>query len=220
MTQGSTSQTAPSAAPQFVQEGPAAAQAAVRSAEAARDEIENQIQNLLQERKSVADRLREGGAAKGPDLSGLESRIALLDKQLGDLYVNRATAAAAVVQAKAVPGSTPPFIPRPDRGPPEEVVAIIGMFIFFVCFPIVIAYSRRIWRRGAQVTKLPPELNSRLDRLEQSVESVAVEVERIGEGQRFVTNLFIEGGPQMLGAGPMNTLEVKERERVESQRSG
>ena len=32
----------------------------------------------------------------------------------------------------------------------------------------------------------------RIGRIEQAVESVAEEVERIGEGQRFVTKLFAE----------------------------
>ena len=37
-------------------------------------------------------------------------------------------------------------------------------------------------------------LGDRLTHLEQSVEAVAVEVERIGEGQRYMTRLFTERG--------------------------
>jgi hypothetical protein len=33
---------------------------------------------------------------------------------------------------------------------------------------------------------------ARLDRLEQAVDSIAVEVERVGEGQRFATKLLSE----------------------------
>ncbi len=38
---------------------------------------------------------------------------------------------------------------------------------------------------------LPPS-DDRLARLEQAVESIAIEVERIGEGQRFVTKVMSE----------------------------
>ena len=37
-----------------------------------------------------------------------------------------------------------------------------------------------------------PELSSRLTNLEQSLDAIAVEVERVGEGQRFMTRLFTE----------------------------
>jgi hypothetical protein len=60
--------------------------------------------------------------------------------------------------------------------------------------PISIAFARRIWRRSAKiVTNIPKELSDRLMRVEQTVESTAIEIERIGEGQRFMTRLFTEG---------------------------
>jgi hypothetical protein len=34
-----------------------------------------------------------------------------------------------------------------------------------------------------------------MERLEQGVEAIAIEVERISEGQRFVTKLLSEGSP-------------------------
>ena len=39
-----------------------------------------------------------------------------------------------------------------------------------------------------------PEIASRLNHLEQSLDAIAVEVERVGEGQRFITRLFTERG--------------------------
>ena len=55
-----------------------------------------------------------------------------------------------------------------------------------------------IARRRAGVPQLTaagggsPELSSRLSNLEQSLDAIAVEVERVGEGQRFMTRLFTE----------------------------
>jgi hypothetical protein len=72
----------------------------------------------------------------------------------------------------------------------------------------------------------------RLERIEQAVDTIAIEVERISEGQRFVTRLMAERPstaasnqsaqgdsagvqqPLMLGAGAMEPIVVAERERV------
>jgi hypothetical protein len=41
--------------------------------------------------------------------------------------------------------------------------------------------------------RLPAEVTDRLERMEQALDSVALEVERISEGQRFTTKLLSEG---------------------------
>jgi hypothetical protein len=53
-----------------------------------------------------------------------------------------------------------------------------------------------VWRipRRSRLQQLPAtdEVDQRLDRLQQSVDAVAIEVERIGEAQRFTTKLAAE----------------------------
>jgi hypothetical protein len=52
--------------------------------------------------------------------------------------------------------------------------------------------------------------------MEQAVEATAVEVERIGEGQRFLTRLFTEGeGARAIGAGAAQPLERKQAKSPE-----
>ena len=41
--------------------------------------------------------------------------------------------------------------------------------------------------------------DARLERLEQAVESIAIEIERVSEGQRFVTKLMSEKAQPILG---------------------
>ena len=41
--------------------------------------------------------------------------------------------------------------------------------------------------------RLPTEVTDRLERMEQALDSIAIEVERITEGQRFTTKLLSEG---------------------------
>jgi hypothetical protein len=58
--------------------------------------------------------------------------------------------------------------------------------------PIIRAVSRR-WDRGAStMPSLPADLTNRLERIEQAVEAVAIEVERMAEAQRFTARLMAE----------------------------
>ena len=49
-------------------------------------------------------------------------------------------------------------------------------------------------RTGAAIPAAPGEFADHLSQIEQSIDAVAIEVERIGEGQRFMTRLFTEKG--------------------------
>jgi len=70
--------------------------------------------------------------------------------------------------------------------------------VLFICIaataiglPVAKAYARRL-DRGPSEPSVPPELQSRLERMEQALDSIAIEVERISEGQRFTTKLLAE----------------------------
>jgi len=67
---------------------------------------------------------------------------------------------------------------------------------FLLVFPFAIALARRVWVRGApRTTAMDLENSPRLQRIEQAIESIALEVERIGEAQRFTTKLLAEREP-------------------------
>ena len=59
--------------------------------------------------------------------------------------------------------------------------------------PLVRAWARRI-EGGAPRPELDPDAKARLERMEQAIEAMAIEVERIAEGQRFTTKLLTERG--------------------------
>jgi hypothetical protein len=74
---------------------------------------------------------------------------------------------------------------------PEEVIPVI----FFICtaFTIVLfPLARALARRMDRQERMPPEVTARLERMEQALDSIAIEVERISEGQRFTTKLLAE----------------------------
>ena len=71
---------------------------------------------------------------------------------------------------------------------PITLFVMIGVVSIGV--PLARAFARRVEQGGPQ--KLSPEVLARLERMEQAIDSIAVEVERISEGQRFTTKLLAE----------------------------
>ncbi|MCU0626916.1 MAG: hypothetical protein MUF21_10605 [Gemmatimonadaceae bacterium] len=76
----------------------------------------------------------------------------------------------------------------------EEVLAVIGLFIVMpvTCFGYL---AFRLWlqkREAIVPTPLTHALAERFDGLERQMETLAVEVERLAEGQRFVSRVLTE----------------------------
>ncbi|MBA4070397.1 MAG: hypothetical protein C0497_00960 [Gemmatimonas sp.] len=158
------------------------------AARLARGELRNQRDELLSDRASVRDQLTE--ATKEVDTKGLEGRLAVLDARIADVEKQLAVADLQVANRAAIPGVV---VEKPSNAPdPEEIVAMAMGFSLVLLFPLSVAYARRIWRRSAAPPALPPEFNDRMSNLERGIEAVAIEVERLGEGQRFVTQLLAD----------------------------
>ena len=186
-----------------------------------RRELESQLDRLKDERYSIAQRLRDSGPGSptGADRTGLESRINAIDSRIAAMDKQIADADAAVAKAASVPGAIVERPRPPDTGPPEEFFVLGGIFMFVVLLPLSLAYARRIWRRAGTIASLPQELYERFTRIEQSIDSVAIEVERVGEGQRFLTRMQAQQQDRALGAGPAERVEAPARERERSARS-
>ena len=75
----------------------------------------------------------------------------------------------------------------------EEVVGIIATAAGTMFFIGTVArvYLRRLELK-ARGPALSPALEQRLDRIEQSVDTVAIEVERISEAVRFTTKVLAD----------------------------
>ena len=89
----------------------------------------------------------------------------------------------------------------------QIVIPIAGMTMVVLLalgIPFVRALVRR-WEREPLRPTVPPEVAARLERIEQAVDAVAIEVERISEGQRFTTKLLSdrsgESTPEPHGRG-------------------
>ena len=161
-----------------------------------REVLGNQMERLQDERRDISNRLNSTDEQLSQaDKAGLEKRLNTLDGRIDAMDKQIASADAQVASAAAIPGAVVERPPEVRHGPPEEVFVLGGIFMFVAIMPISIAYARRIWRRSAAaVTALPRDIVDRFTQIDQAVESIAVEVERIGEGQRFITRVLAEQG--------------------------
>ena len=80
---------------------------------------------------------------------------------------------------------------------PITMFVMIGVTVIF--YPVTRAWARRM-DAEAQRGGLNADVQSLLQRIEQAVDAIALEVERISEGQRFTTRLLSERAAERLPA--------------------
>lgn len=107
----------------------------------------------------------------------------------------------AVILANVAPmaGATGSVVMQAVIQPGEVMVAaIVFGTLGTVFYPLARALARRLEGGVASVAPSMQGVEDRLDRIERSVEAIALEVERVSEGQRFVTKLLAEKAPSPL----------------------
>ena len=169
--------------------GPFTAREIYEAAQMQRRLIRDQLSSAEGQREEVARELRQPNV-QGVDKEGLEQQLRALDIRVLDLRQQLADAQLRESQAAALPGSTQPS-PEQVAADRFEVAMTVGVLVTLVlAVPLVFAYARRLWKKASVTLSMTPELDRRLDTIERAIETTAVEVERIGEGQRFVTQLM------------------------------
>ncbi len=96
------------------------------------------------------------------------------------------------------------------RGAVQIVYSLSAMMVLCVIgFPIARAFSRWLDRRGTVQrgsAALSADVQSRLDAMERNIDTVALEMERVSEGQRFTQKLLTERmqapAPEFMAASP------------------
>ena len=77
-----------------------------------------------------------------------------------------------------------------------EVAVPLGFFVSAIILAIGVPLARAFSRRmdaESRNPRIPSEVADRLERMEHALDSIAIEIERITEGQRFTTKLLSEG---------------------------
>ena len=137
------------------------------------------------------------------EITAASIQLENLNHQIEELQVERDMARAFSLQPAPAPapGITIAEPPAPPLLGPKEIITIWSGGVVLL-FPFAIVLARRLWVRGTRRAPLDPENSPRLQRIEQAVESIALEVERIGEAQRFTTKLLAERQPDAVARIP------------------
>jgi len=179
----------------------------IRVLRARRSEISSQIGNITSRRDDIASQLRAAGP--GVDRAGLEGRLAVLDRRIVELEndLNVTGRALASARGDAAIMVDPPQPIDPQQPTSGQITAMVIIFTLAVLMPLSVAWGRAIFRRGAKhQVSAEPAIVQRLDRMEEGIEAIAIEVERISEGQRFVT--------KVLGAGTAEPIAIPRGDAV------
>jgi hypothetical protein len=192
-----------------------------------KEELSNQLTSASQRRNRLASSLEDAESAVSR--KGIEDRIAQLDGRIMGIEADIA-ANGRLLQLAALNGFT-----TQDNSPsttqavtpfglnPGQLTGITIVGTIFFLFPLAIAMAIRIVKRNQRAVVPPapsPADSQRLERLEQAVDAIAIEVERISEGQRFVTRLLSEGTAPALsiGQGSAEPIRVSDRESARASR--
>ena len=199
------------------QQGGAAAQAGatapVRAPREVISAIEGQIAaeraNMTRIGEQIAQARSSGARASlGQELEASGERLQALQGQLD--------------RALGLPAASPQVVIPPfPNDVPNGVQEIIGGFFFMIVAvaiggPLARAYARRLDRRAlpAAAPAALPDLEARLDRIDQALDAIAIEVERISENQRFVSksmqDLRALPAPNPLAQWPLPTTPARE----------
>jgi hypothetical protein len=76
-----------------------------------------------------------------------------------------------------------------------EILVPLGFFAMVTTIVVGLPFVRALARRMDQQVagpRAPSDVTARLERMEQAIDSIAIEVERISEGQRFTTKLLAD----------------------------
>ncbi len=119
---------------------------------------------------------------------------------------------ALSVQIPPIPPGMPPM-QGGGQIPPEVVIMARSFFTTIVVIalgiPIIRAITKRFLERPPATPVIGGEIISRLERIEQAVDAMSIEVERISENQRFATKLLAEGRSSVPASAVQSGHEIR-----------
>jgi chaperonin cofactor prefoldin len=187
---------------------PSGEQQELQALVAKRTELAQQLEALTERRDEVANQLH---GTEAPARPGLVARLQALDERIARLEQEILQADDAIAAGVAAGIIVPPVEQTETIIPPEipvfsdqAMTFMVGEALAFVLLGIVLYQLG--WRRAkARFARGAPDESGRIDQLQNSVDAIAVEIERISEGQRYVSKVLNEGAQQ-----PVATAAQKE----------
>jgi len=161
------------------------------------------------ERPEQKERPEAGSRSSPPSADELREQIRQSIKAATDAANEAAQDAARnhvrIVNGVPMPPAAPVIHTTSDASEfantvmPQVVNIANGFFVMcavmVVGWPLARAFGRRIERRG-EIASATPAVTEQLQRIEQAVDAMSIEVERISESQRFLAKLQSSSQPE------------------------
>jgi hypothetical protein len=202
-----------------------------------RDELKSQLRDAENRRLNLAAQLGPTPtSAQGPvreRIAATDARIAQLERQVTsmDQAISNALADPKLSQGEwsllekpptppdptsvpAPPGEAGTIVPPPQSGPPDVVGRVLLVSgIGAIMLAVLAGYIA--WRAAVRrFSKMTSGANpTHMAQLQQSIDAIALEVERISENQRYVTKIV-----NSLGAGAAEPVHAAEKEKDAARR--
>lgn len=189
-----------------------AARAELDALQEQRGELSRQLQQLTERRLQLfaqSQSMGDGPARRELEarISEIDARSARIDGQLAGLNDRIVEAMGRVNQSAPVIVDVPrvittPQITIPDgfpfrqRGPDmRQIGGIMAAEAVALVLIGAVAWRFGMKRMREQFERMFTQQASQMNQLQQSVDVIGVEVERISEGQRYVAKVLSEGSP-------------------------
>lgn len=184
-----------------------------------RHELRDQLRALEQRRgELLPQQMLARGEARDEmtaRMRALDERSARLEQQIlaADEAIAAAVASGVAMQApvRGDAGTAVPPTGRTDLIGFERIMALNGIGFVLLGAAMWLMLRHRL---RASPTPALADQSRRLEQLQQAVDTMAVEVERISEGQRFVTKLLNERLAPAVGAGDVQPVEARRPESI------
>ena len=166
----------------------------VEALKAKRSELSRQLSSVQGRRDDVA---KELSRTTGAGANGLEQRLAVMGERIVQLERDIAFNGRELARAPGELVSEEATVARYGPFSSGQLTAISIVSIVMVWGPLAWAAARMMLKRTHQPKPSPQLLEgtARLERIEQAVDAMSIEIERISEGQRFVTQLMSSKAP-------------------------
>lgn len=177
-------------------------QAQVDALRARGELLSDQLTSAQGRRDNIAEDLAElGPTASETVRTGLEQRLSQLDGRI--LRIEQDIAENGRLLAAAPPA----LLANSEVGVASDggfdlssgqITGISIVSVIFVGLPLAIGAAVMMLRRSNRpsVPAVPPATQQRLERMEQAIDTIAIEMERVSENQRFLTRVLTEGPAQ------------------------
>jgi hypothetical protein len=158
-----------------------------------RSDMSSQLNSAVDRRNDLADDLKDAPAGTE---QGILARIQLLDQRILQIESDIESSGQMLRSGMTVDNGVALVAPPPPQtlGMSQDTMTALGLaFSAFFLLPLAIGSMRLMFRRAKRRDSQPSaDMTARFEQLEQAVDAVAIEIERVGEAQRFQARVLAE----------------------------